>query len=161
MKNILIHEESYPLDPASPAMAKRPVVLKAPSLSQYQITKKKQIHTDDGQTLIVEVEAKDAYGVYTDPPPSMCDIRERIKDKMIAEAQAEHERLRLLKSHNEFSPRRMSLRRTTIHASALHVGSRKDSTQKSMLDPNALEELRELSAESHAQSPLSRETSQF
>ena len=92
MKNILIHEESYPLDPTSPAMAKRPVVLKAPSLrlltvhlsktvkylqfiflqkftiifSQYQITKKKQIHTDDGQTLIVEVEAKDAYGVYTD-----------------------------------------------------------------------------------------------
>ena len=91
----------------------------------------------------------------------MCDIRERIKDKMNAEAQAEHERLRLLKSHNEFSPRRMSHRRTTIHASALHVGSRKDSTQKSMLDPNALEELRELSAESHAQSPLSRETSQY
>ena len=82
IKDILIHEESYPLDPAhQPVMAKRPTVLKAPSLrffkytsiftitiffSQYQITKKKQIHTDDGQTLIVEVEAKDAYGVYTD-----------------------------------------------------------------------------------------------
>ena len=92
----------------------------------------------------------------------MCDIRERIKDKMIAEAQAEHERLRLLKSANEFSPRRMSHRRTTIHASALHMGgSRKDSTQKSTLDPNVLEELRELSAESHAPSPLSRETSNY
>lgn len=92
----------------------------------------------------------------------MCDIRERIKDKMNAEVQAEHERLRLLKSHNEFTPRRMSTRRTTIHASALHVGgSRKDSTQKSTLDPNVLEELRELSAESHAPSPLSRETSNY
>ena len=89
----------------------------------------------------------------------MCDIRERIKDKMNAEVQAEHERLRLLKSHNEFSPRRMSTRRTTIHASALQMGKR-DST-KSTLDPNLLEELREISAESHASSPLSREPSKF
>lgn len=102
MKNILIHEESYPLDPASPAMAKRPVVLKAPSLrlltahlsktvqylqlifSQYQITKKKQIHTDDGQTLIVEVEAKDAYGVYTDVSLSNDTAYQKLPKTIIA-----------------------------------------------------------------------------
>ena len=62
----------------------------------------------------------------------MCDIRQRIKDKMIAEAQAEHDRLRLLKSQNEYSPRRMSTRRTTIHASALQMGGRKDSTKMTL-----------------------------
>ena len=90
----------------------------------------------------------------------MCDIRERIKDKMNAEVQAEHDRQRLLKGQNEYSPRRMSTRRTTIHASVLHMGGRKDSI-KNTLDPNALEELREISAESHAPSPLSREPSKF
>ena len=91
----------------------------------------------------------------------MCDIRERIKNKMNAEVQAEHDRQRLLKGQNEYSPRRMSTRRTTIHASALHIGgSRKDST-KNTLDPNTLEELREISAESHATSPLSHEPSKF
>ena len=37
IKNILIHEESYPLDPAhQPVMAKRPTVLKAPSLRFFK-----------------------------------------------------------------------------------------------------------------------------
>merc|ERR1712147_99046 len=159
IKNILIHEECYPLEPN---MVKRPDMLKAPSLSQYQITKKKQIHTDDGQTLIIEVEAKDAFGVYTDPPPSMYDIRDRIKHKMCAEVQAEQDRLRLLKSHTEYAPRRMSNRRTTIHSSAFNVGGQRKDSQKSTLDPNTLEELRELSTESHArESSLSREPSNY